>query len=455
MTVLLPRKIERRRLLRGLLGGAAVTVGLPLFDGVLNGNGTALASGAPLPVRFGTWFWGLGHTPGRGIAPSKDGSITFLEECKPLDPHKKHINYFSDFNTPLDGRPSAVHYTGWIGCRTASVPLSREVSASARDILAPTLDVLVADHVGKGTRFRSLELSSTGDPKDSYSFRGAGSRNVAEISPHALYERVFGPEFADPNKADFKPDPRTMLRQSVLSAVAEERQDFIKTLGAADKARADQYFTSLRQLEGQLDLEMQKPAPLEACRVPQKPKETQVGIEIPIVLANHKLLTDLLVMAVACNQTKIFNMLYSQSLSMLRRPGESFTHHTLTHEEPLDKETGYQRNVAEMNVISMEAFATFIAAFAAVREGAGTLLDNCLIYANSDTNNAHMHALDGVPVMLVGRAGGKFKTGNHIQGHGDPISRVGFTAMQAMGVPIDKWGTLSMETSKPIREILA
>ena len=299
-----------------------------------------------------------------------------------------------------------------------------------------------------------------GNPRETYTARNTFSRAAAETSPVAFYARMFGPEFADPNKADFKPDPKVMVRKSVLSGIQDESKSLMKSLGAVDQQRLDEYFTSIRQLEGQLALQLEKPPANEACRIPKAPADNAIerqafAVEIDTVMETHKILTDILVMAVACNQTKIFNMLYSQSLSMLRRPGESFTHHTLTHEEPLDKETGYQRNVAEMNVISMEAFATFIAAFAAVKEGDGTLLDNCLIFANSDTNNAHMHALDGVPVMLVGRAGGKVKTGHHIQGHGDPISRVGFTAMQVMGVPIDKWGTLSMETNKTIREILA
>lgn len=50
----------RRNVLRGMLNGSAVAVGLPFLELFLNGNGTALADGAPLPTRFGTWFWGLG-----------------------------------------------------------------------------------------------------------------------------------------------------------------------------------------------------------------------------------------------------------------------------------------------------------------------------------------------------------------------------------------------------------
>ena len=65
MSFLIPRKTTRRQVLRGLMGGGVVSVALPFFDCFLNENGTAFASGAPLPVRFGTWYWGMGHTSGK------------------------------------------------------------------------------------------------------------------------------------------------------------------------------------------------------------------------------------------------------------------------------------------------------------------------------------------------------------------------------------------------------
>ncbi len=52
--------MNRRKVLKGMLGGCAVNVALPLLNCFLNGNGTALAAGAPIPLRFGTWQWGLG-----------------------------------------------------------------------------------------------------------------------------------------------------------------------------------------------------------------------------------------------------------------------------------------------------------------------------------------------------------------------------------------------------------
>ena len=71
------RMLGRRAALRGMLGGAAVTVGLPFLDCFLNTNATALADGQKLPVCFGTWFWGLGLNPGRW-EPPMTGKFTFV-----------------------------------------------------------------------------------------------------------------------------------------------------------------------------------------------------------------------------------------------------------------------------------------------------------------------------------------------------------------------------------------
>src|SRR5687767_10540708 len=98
--ILLPRKVDRRSVLRGSLGAGAVSVALPFLDCFLTDNGALASTGAPLPVRFGTWFWGLGHTPGRGVAAPKGPELMLLEETQALAPYKQHINYFSNFNTP-------------------------------------------------------------------------------------------------------------------------------------------------------------------------------------------------------------------------------------------------------------------------------------------------------------------------------------------------------------------
>jgi hypothetical protein len=103
----------------------------------------------------------------------------------------------------------------------------------------------------------------------------------------------------------------------------------------------------------------------------------------------------------------------------------------------------------------MEAWADFVSTLAAVKEGDGTLLDNMLIFAHSDVSYAKNHDVQGIPVMLAGRAGGKMKTGLHIQGSGETISRVGLTVQQAMGLPVDSWGLDAMNTKRPVSELFA
>jgi hypothetical protein len=454
MSIVVKRPPPRRAALRGLVGGGAVTVALPFLDCFLDDNGGALASGAPLPVRFGTWYWGMGHTPGHAIVDrTETGTIEFLEECKALVPHLDQINYFGGFNTPLDGNSNYPHHSGWVGSRTGTSPVK------GSDIPAPTFDVLVSDAIGSSTRFRNLDITSMGNAKESYTARNTFSRPAAETSPLAFYTRLFGPDFVSPNAADFRPDPNVMVRKSVLSAVNDESKKLMRSLGGVDRARLDEYFTSIRQVENQLELQAQKPPPNEACIVPTPPDEQAIerrayAVEVGTVMETHRMMTRILTMALACNQTKVFNMVYNDAFSRIRRPGETYTHHVLTHEEQADPKLGYQPQAFWFNCRSMEACADFIAAFKAIREGDGTLLDNTLVYAGSETSFARIHSVDNIPIMSFGKAGGRIKTGLHVVGNGDPSTRVAFTMMQVMGLGLEAWGTKSLRVTKPVSEIL-
>ena len=95
-------RYDRRSFLRGILGGAAVYVGIPALDTFLNGNGSAFADGAKLPVRFGTYFWGLGltDTPTGGTrwVPTKTGAgYEITPELESLRSVKDKVSVFSGF----------------------------------------------------------------------------------------------------------------------------------------------------------------------------------------------------------------------------------------------------------------------------------------------------------------------------------------------------------------------
>ena len=102
----------------------------------------------------------------------------------------------------------------------------------------------------------------------------------------------------------------------------------------------------------------------------------------------------------------------------------------------------------------MESWSYFVQAFTKVKEGPGTLLDNCLILATTDSSWARIHSVVDLPMFTAGRAGGRIKTGLHIDGAKTPVTRLGYTAMRVLGLDIQSWGTQSNKTDKPISEIV-
>jgi hypothetical protein len=180
-----------------------------------------------------------------------------------------------------------------------------------------------------------------------------------------------------------------------------------------------------------------------------------MGLEAESVQLRHRMMTDLLVMALACDQTRVFNMAFSPAQSNTIKPGYEKPHHTTTHEEPNDAKLGYQPTASWFTRRSMESWAYFVEAFTKVKEGDGTLLDNVFIYATTDHGYARMHSLDNVPLFTAGRAGGKVKSGLHIDMSASAATRLGLTALQLFGVDKQSWGVDGNNTSKVVSEILA
>jgi len=444
------KDFNRRRVLRGLVGGSAVTVGLPLLNVFLNGNGTALADGAPLPVRFGTWSWGLGMDESIFVPKKVGKDFDLPEEIVSLKDVKQHINLFTRFNGFRDAAPNLCHKTGWVIARTGIAPMNQA------DYPGETIDITIAKKIAGPTRFSALTATATGNVRDSFSYENVNSMSFADYSPILFYGKLFGEEFQDPNAKEFKPNPRVMVRKSVLSGIMDNTKNLSVRVGADDKARLDQYFTGLRELERQFDQQLQKPEPRAACVVGATPKEEpQAGLDFQLVGKRHHMMTELMVMAVACDQTRVFNMAYSQSQAATSKQGYDKPHHTASHEEPVDPALGYQPNTSWFLRRSMEQWAFFVDSFAKVKEGDGHLIDNVLIYATTDQSLARIHSIDNQPMFTAGRAGGKVKAGLHVVGDGTPSARLGLTAMKVFGIEASSWGTQSNATQKEIGEIVA
>jgi hypothetical protein len=443
------KKFSRREVLRGALNGAAVMVALPTLDMFLNPNGVAYADGAQLLTRFGTYFWGLGLTPGRWVPKTVGAGWELTPELQSLQGLEKKISVFSGFRVLLDGRPNIQHWTGQGAVLTGRAP----ARVGAFDLAS--FDTAVAAQLGSGTRFRSIQLTPFGNPKLSYSTHTGTSFNTPDASPLALYQRLFGEGFQDPNSDSWRPDPNVMLRKSVLSAVTDQRQALMSQAGYDDRIKLDQYFSSVRQMEEQLTVELQRPAKAEACSVPKAPAELKRSGQIDKVNSNNKIMAEMMAMALACNQTKIFTVVHTSATSETYLPGDSDIYHLHTHDEPVDTQLGYQVISSQLAELSFHGFSDFIRALDAIKEGDGTLLDRTLVLGFSDTGYAKIHSTDNIPLFLAGATRGKHKGGIHVVGNGDPVSRISLTAQQIIGMPVGEFGVGSMKTAKTLSEVVA
>ena len=447
--------INRRSFLRGMVSGTAVCVALPLLNRFLNGNGTAFANGAKLPVRFGTYFWGLGltDTPTGGTrwVPGKTGhGYEIMPELESLKPVKDKVSVFSGFRAIGDGRANLVHWSGHASILSGIAP------AMTGRFDGASFDTKIADAIGTSTRFKVLDIDASMSRQPvSYSTRTGATFASPETTPLALYTRLFGQGFQDPNSDNWQPDPSIMLRQSVLSAVTDQRQALMAGVGKADQIKLDQYFSSVRDMENQLAVQLQKPEKCGACVVPAAPKEAPRGASVDVVNANTKMMAKLLAMGLACNQSRVFTFVHTAGSSETYVAGQSKIYHQITHDEPTDATLGYQPETSKLAGLVMQAFGDFLVEMDAIKEGDGTLLDNSLIMGFSDTGYAKIHSIENIPMFLAGRAGGKHKAGQHIATKGESVTRVSLTAMQLAGAPVGEFGSGTMKTARPITEVMA
>lgn len=430
------RRLNRRTVLRGLLGGAAVAVGLPALEVFLNDNGNAYAAGGGFPKRFGWWFWGNGvHASGTDDRWTPTGSGTeweLNEQMMPLADLKDHITVVSGL---VVGMPNAVpHGTGPAGILTGRRLGVAGSDFDSSDFGGPSLDQIIANEVGSLTRFRSIE-TAVQSSSDSLSHVAAGQSNPPESNPAALFERLFGVGFRAPGD-DPIIDPRLGLRRSVLDAVSEDANSLEKRLGASDKQRLDQHFENIRTLERQIARLEEDPPNLASCAKPADPLADYPDIDgRPQMSERHRVIADMLAMALACDMTRVVSVQFSRPVSNVLYPGAPEGHHKLTHDE-----LGEQPQVNAIIKQLVGEFAYFLEALRKVPEGDETLLDHCAILGFSDCSYGKSHSIDNYPVVLAGGANGALKQGYHFRSPAGNASKLGFTLLRAMDVGVNEFG---------------
>jgi hypothetical protein len=340
------------------------------------------------------------------------------------------------------------HTSGAAGMLSGSNLKAYEDGRQDGTFEVPSIDQIIASEIGGDTIYRSLEtgvLPGTGG----FSYNGPNNRNPPELSPLAFYERIFGASFREPGEEGVV-DPKLALRRSVLDAVMGDIERVNGRVGAADKIRLDQHLTGVRELELRLARLQEDPPNLEACARPDMPSAEFPEFEGRHPIRDiHRAMTDLLVMAVACDQTRVFSHWFSDPLNNKLFPEATMGHHSLTHDEP-----GEQPEVNMVTQFIMGEFAYMVEQLAAIPEGDETLLDHMVLLGTSEHGRGQTHSFDDMPIVLAGNASGALRQGIHHRSFtGENASHVLLSLVRAMDISAPSFGVGDGEVSDGLSAI--
>jgi hypothetical protein len=416
-------------------------VGLPWLE-IFAGKGAWASCDSGLPRRFGTFLWGNGNLPSRWTPEGEGAEWTLSDQLQPLAALQHKITVLSGYSIKVDN--TSPHWSGAVGLLTGQALLGDDDSW---DVAAPTIDQVIADVIGLETIFRSLEIGV--ESESCFSYTAPGAQNSGEDDPVAVYERIFGETFRAPGEEGLV-DPRLGWRRSALDAVMTDISELESLLGAEDRVRLETHLDGLRQLETRLARLEEDPPDLESCARPAAPEESYPDIDgRPQMSVRSRVMADMLAMALACDQTRVFTFQFSRPLSPILYPEADDGHHSLTHNEADDQPT-----VHAITLQIMEEFAYLLGALDAVSEGEGTLLDNCAILAASEVSEGKTHSLDEIPMVVAGGACGALNMGLHLRSYAqDNVGRVMISLLRGMDVDVSTWGADETEVDDGISDL--
>ncbi len=387
-------RVPRRRFLRGLAGGA---LALPLLSSLDSRSARA----APPPKRLIVFFSANGTIADawRPIGGEKD--FVFSEILAPLAPHRDQLLILGgiDAESSYHGPGDNSHWNG-MGHMLTGTELV-DLGGGTFSAGGISVDQHLAAKIGGATQLASLELAVEASPStvsSRLSYLGAAQPVPPESDPQKVFHRLFG-----------GPSPALRAqRKSVLDAVGDDLGTLTPTLGRADQLKLEAHLDAVRDVEKRLYI---SPAP--TCGT------IELGrFDINDLPAIGEEQMDLLVLALACDLTRVVTLQWSQAVSMTRMTWLGITdpHHTLSHYPVTDPVA--RAKLVQINRWYATQLAYLLQAMKSVPEGDGTLLDNSVVLWCNELGEGSTHSRRNVPYVLAGSAGGHLKTGRFLDFQG-------------------------------------
>src|SRR6266550_8847452 len=360
--VITGKSLPRRTFLQGV--GAAVA--LPFLDAM----SPAFAAPAKAPVRLAFLYVPNGIDM-KNWNSEQDGAFSapFPRVMKPLEPFRDDMIQIGNL-THNSGR-ALLDGAGDHGRCSGSYLTGIQVKKTTVDIKASvSCDQIIANKIGSQTRLASLELGmddsrQAGDCDSGYSC--AYTNNLAWrsetqplppiLDPRALFERLFG------NGVALSPEARARqakYRRSILDFVTEDTKKLESGLGPTDKRKLDEYLSSIREVERQLEKAERDNSQIDPHM--EKP------YGVPADFAEHfKLMSDMMTIALQADMTRVMTFLVTREGSprAYRELGIPDGHHPLTHHRG---DPALIEKVVQINTYHVQQFAGWIEKLKGIKE---------------------------------------------------------------------------------------
>jgi hypothetical protein len=349
--------------------------------------------------------------------------------------------------SPFNGAPHALELSTWL---TAILP---DADTRHRVNIAISADQIAANYVGALTSLPSLELATMPQTHkenqeglhEAYyshcSFRSPTQAVPAEINPRSVLKRLFG-KSTQPGEGR----PTDPLDRKMLDLVIGGARDLRRKLPRNDQHKLDEYLDSVRAVERRISaIEFrQKEAALEKAgvRVSKRNASDSPPLEIKIPVGDKRseymqVMCDLNVLAFQTDTTRVSTYIGSTPNGVsYPELGFNDQHHSQTHHGNKDAEK--IRKVAAITKFNIDQFAYMIKRMRSLREGDGTLLDNCIMMWGSGLEDGSTHGRENLPFIVAGGGGGSINTGRFLPdtkgNQGDLLT----TLLACAGVPVDR-----------------
>lgn len=415
------RSISRRRMLRG----AGVGLALPLLNAMLPVTGRAQSAAASSPRRMFAICNNLGLLPAEFFPTDSGAGYTPSNYLKILQEFRKDFTVFSGVSHPnVDGgHPADISFL------TAA---PHPASSSFRNTIS--LDQYIAERIGNQTRFPSLTLSVNTAAR-SLSWTGNGVAIPPEQSAAGVFRQMFIQGSA--KEVDAKIAELDTGR-SILDAIADQVHDLERSVDSADRARLDQYFTSLRELENRLQQSKgweRKPKPVVKEAEPRDPASPA---QYMAKVAN---MYSLVRLAFETDSTRAVTlMLDSVSTPVVEIKGSTISdgYHNLSHHGKSEAKLAQLRTIDSWH---MRLLADLFKGLSAVNEGGETLFDRSMVLYGSNLGDANAHSTANMPVLL---AGGGFRHPGHLafdRSQNYPLPNLFVSMLQRLGIETGKFAS--------------